>query len=99
MPLRPREREREILGAVSVRADFVGNVDTAFGRKGRGVVEVDTGDCASSRLHALASLLAVRGGIGCVEEGLNAVAALCGHSSTVPQVAQARCQVSYHHTT
>ncbi|PON51605.1 hypothetical protein PanWU01x14_215420, partial [Parasponia andersonii] len=61
--------------AVGGGADLVRNVGTAFGREGSGKSGVDSRDLTGCVLQALAGVLAVHGGLGQGDQGLDSIAA------------------------
>ena len=83
-------------GAVGGGADLVGDVDSTLSRKRFGIARVNTTDAAGKTLQAVASSLAVRGGLGQGVNGFDSIAASWRDSSATPHVVNAWCKVGAH---
>lgn len=83
-------------GAVGGGADLVGNADTTLAGKTSGEGRVKSGNATGGALEAIASLLAVSGGLGLAVEVADSVAARGGDNSALLDVVEARCHVLRH---
>lgn len=81
-----------IRSAIGGGADLVGNVDTTLAGKPSGKVRIESGNVSGGGFQAIASGLAVRGGLCGVVQSSNPTTAAGRHCSTSPHVVNAWCQ-------